>query len=123
MYNVVVIIFYWLQLQGFVRPRAIAVSPDGSTVYVSDAYEESPERIWIFRTSEYLRARRNTNLASNLREKGQQGQNPSKNVDDSENYYNIASSKGISQQRIDDSSRVYQSVYRYLSNLGSKGIS
>lgn len=47
-------------MQGFVRPRALAVTADGSMVYVADACEATPEKIWIFTRTENPRTRRNT---------------------------------------------------------------
>lgn len=40
------------------RPRSIAVSHDGLTVYVTDACEDSPEKIWMFTRTQNLRERR-----------------------------------------------------------------
>lgn len=113
-------------LQGFVNPRAIAVSTDGSTIYVSDASEETPEKIYIFTKSEQ-RSRRHAGISASERMKGQYSQTTSK-YSGNRNYFNIASvlhgsSKGSAQQRLENN-RVYQEVYRRLfSGPGTKGTS
>ena len=110
------------------RPRAIAVSADGSTIYVADAMEQSPEKIWIFTTAEYLRSRRNTRYQNAARPKGHQiTANPNKNSEILSNYYSIANTQAPTKgnTQLIEENRMYRSrVYlrRFLSNQGTKGM-
>ncbi|XP_067937705.1 peptidyl-alpha-hydroxyglycine alpha-amidating lyase 2-like [Watersipora subatra] len=98
-------------LRGFVRPRAISVTLDGSTMYVADATEQTPEKIWIFTMTDYLRSRRHARPSQQP-----QGHGVNPNIDNNahSSYYNLQSlTKGETLHRINDSD-IYQSVYRRL---------
>lgn len=80
-------------LQGFVRPRALVVSEDGTKVYVADANEQTPECIWIFNRGENSRRRRHTML---IPQKGSNDlQSRSKSSQSSQAYTGVLRSKGL----------------------------
>lgn len=100
-------------LQGFVRPRALAATDDGSVVYVADACEATPEKIWIFTRSESVRSRRNTS-------KGDTRQQPSRNshhivpfIERAAKAYPTVSSYN---------NPVFRHAYRYFSTKGQRRI-